>query len=231
MTKPTSDYASAHLDGEAEPDIRAWVGTDPAARSELSRYARNDQLLREAVEMALGPVLPNEGVVVPFPARPKRTLYWGAPGLAAAAVVVFAIGFGPYLTGPSPLVSGSGSELKASVALNHALSTARSGFAASAGGGVVTVNLTFKSGNGEYCRMFAAGSKAGHGVGVACLEDQSWRMKAWDPTQAGPSEGYETAGGVDSQVITAAVDKLKVTESLDADAELAAIRSHWSASR
>lgn len=228
---PSQEQISAHLDGEGGPELRARIAADKLARRELARYARNDQLLREAVESALGPANHHSAEILPFRGRPQRNPLWALPSIAAAAVVALAVGLGPYLIKPAGLVTGTTSAAKASVALNQTLSTVPSGVAAPAGGGLVKVNLSFKSKDGNYCRVFSAGWRAGHGAGVACFDGGAWRLKAWDPTQAGPVQGYETAGGLDSPSISNAIDKLGLVEGLDQAAETAALRSHWAPRR
>lgn len=88
--------------------------------------------------------------------------------------------------------------------------------------GDVRVGLSFLSREGSYCRSFQLGASSG----LACREDDAWRIPVLADTPAEAS-GYRQAGSALPLAVLDAVDARIAGATLDAAAERAARDRGW----
>lgn len=81
--------------------------------------------------------------------------------------------------------------------------------------------LSFANGAGQYCRAYR-GATAG---GIACRDDNGWRIERAFAVDAAKSTEYRQAGS-DADILAAA-QELAAGEALDAEAEAQAMASGW----
>lgn len=239
----SDDVLSSYLDGEAGPvlsrEIEAAMQADPELVARMERLGRNDALLREAVDEALGDTPERltqtlqaapPADVLPFPPGTRRARlpvhHLAAASLAAlAAGVVLGVSVAP---GPRPLVAASREGvLEAGGRLSAALASTPSGVRAPVGGETLTVALSFRSRDGRMCRQFDLARDGHASSGVACRQGRDWRIEGWVAGRPASTGGYQTAGGPDDAAIGAMVDRLGLAQALDRTGEAAAIKAGW----
>jgi hypothetical protein len=245
MTEPASPderivaFLDGALDDDAQAAFEAELASNSALAAEVERMLANDSLLREAFDgpMAEGAddaLLARMGLAQPAapvidldsrrPAEPKgandNTSGWSrwrlplSGGIVAALALMVTFGLG----------DGDGSSFDA------ALDTTPSGqIAALADGSTLTPVLSFRAGDGRFCREFSLGSGAAGGSGVACRGDGGWKIEALDQgaTQLARSDEIQVAGGADASDLDAAYDRLAAGDPLTGEVEQALITSHW----
>lgn len=149
--------------------------------------------------------------------NPSGWSRWWLPlggGVAAALALMVTFGLG----------GGSSSSFDA------ALDATPSGqIAALEDGTKLTPVLSFRAGDGRYCREFSLGSGAAGGTGVACRDDGGWQVEALDQgaTELASSDEIQVAGGADASGLDAAYDRLAAGDPLTGEAELEMITSNW----
>lgn len=254
MTAFSDEILLQFLDGETDDDttrrIEAASETDPQLAARLEVLAAPpglaDETLRAAIDDRLGPipralddtVKPTATAqVLPFRARTPRAQkaananaprggWVGWAAACAAALVVGVAGgrvWGPRETG---LVGASGAAIDAKGALNAGLIRASSGTETRVANGVMTVALSFRAEDGRLCRQFTVKLPKQSAAGVACREDDAWRIEGWSAAPA-RAQGYSMAAGPEDGGLGAVVDRLGVRQTLDADAERRAIAEGW----
>lgn len=150
---------------------------------------------------------------------PRRAAIWG--GLATAGFV------GGLLLGP--LLGGSNEGMRiqpggvlADAGLVRVLDSRLAADGADDQGRAI--GLTFRDGDGRWCRTFRAG-EAGL-AGLACRQGDGWTIRALAPTV--PATGEVRTAGVEApEVVLAAVDAALAGDTLDAAAEARARDSGW----
>lgn len=150
---------------------------------------------------------------------PRRAVIWG--GLATAAFVG-GLALGPLLGERSEGLTAQGGGVLADAGLVRVLDTRLA--ADGADGEGRAVGLTFRSGEGGWCRTFRAG-EAGV-AGLACREDAVWRVRVLAPLDAAGGE-IRTAAADTPEAVLTAVDATIAGETLDATAEAAARDGGW----
>ena len=86
----------------------------------------------------------------------------------------------------------------------------------------VRILLSFRNGEGEFCRGFSDASHSG----IACRDGRGWRLdKTMDGGAAGTGD-YRQAGSADAEVLSAIQD-LARGRALDAAGERDAMRAGW----
>jgi len=151
---------------------------------------------------------------------PRRAALWG--GLAVATFIG-GLMIGPFLDGRNDsLVLAPGGEI-ADAGLVRVLDHRLASQGADREGRAVA--LTFRDGDGHWCRTFRAGDA---GVtGLACRKNEAWSIRALAPSVAGSGEEVRTAGADTPAVVLAAVDASLSGEVLDAAAEARARNAGW----
>jgi len=234
---------AAFVDGELPAEDRAAVAAAIAADPELARSLAAQRALRERLRQAFDPTL-NEPVpqrlldavqgspIVDFDVakpRRRRTLLAATAWMAVAASLVLAVLVFPRLlqrVGREPDIVVAGSNRIAGGELARALSLRLASEPAS---GRVQLGLSFLAKSGEYCRTFAVAQNGGTAAGLACREQESWRIHVLEPVSrpAGELGGYRQAASVLSPLLLQAVETRIAGEPLDAAGEASARGSGW----
>ncbi|MDE2405557.1 MAG: anti-sigma factor [Sphingomonadales bacterium] len=216
-------FADGELVGEEARAVAAAVAADPALLAEVEAH----RALRARLAAHFAPVMQapvpdrlrdaalqdRSAEVIDFAAAaargfPPRGWRVALPALAASLVLAF-LGFNAwqdrhYAQGP---LAG---------ALDQQLA------ATAPAAAPVRVLLSFRDGEGQFCRAFSASDRSG----IACRDERGWRLhdlQAADPRQAST---YRQAGSSDAAIMAAA-QAMAAGPALDAAAEAAAARRHW----
>lgn len=232
MTDDPDFYA--WLDGELPEPAASAMATRVASDPELAALAEEHRALHGRLRSAFGTLLdapvpaglqaaldhPPAADILPFAARsqaPRRRV--ALTGLAHAASLALGLLVGGTLPRASEgLYRASGSGLAASGSLDRALDTqlARAG---SVDG--IRLGLSFRDGDGQYCRSFDAGSSSG----LACRDGDSWRVEGL-VGGAPTGSDYRMASGLDP-ALGELIDRRMAGDPLDAEAEARLARSGW----
>ncbi len=231
-------YADGELDGAAKARVEAAIAADPALRAVVVDHRK----LRGRLSAAYAPVLdeavparlvqaaqakPATDNVVAFGAARAKRLppQWSARewGAMAAALLVGVIVGGQALRPQGGVVAENGA-LEARGALARALDTQLA-----ADAGAVRIGVTFRTIDGDICRTFAADGGALNGL--ACKEDDEWRVDVAMRGETRPATEFRTAAAETPPEVLARVDALIAGEPLDATQEKAARDGKWLAPR
>ena len=106
--------------------------------------------------------------------------------------------------------------------LQAALENARSGVPLGAEAGAASIVLTVNAHDGRYCRLYRVRATAGITEGVACREQQRWRVVAFDSSVASDAV-FHTAG---AGALDGVLDNLGGA-ALGADAERELLERGW----
>jgi hypothetical protein len=214
-------YVDGELDTADTAAFEAEMATDPALAGEVAQQ----RALSSRIFAAYAPVL-EEPVPAQLRLAASAANDRGRPGLGrmqwaamAACLAVGVLAGRAVLPDAGPLASRNGA-LVARGQLAQALSDRTA-----ADAGMIRVGLSFRNGQGAYCRTFQ--SAPDRLAGLACRQDGRWLARtttAWSPS-TGPD--YRTAGSEIPPVILAAVDEAIVGEPLDAAGERAALANGW----
>jgi hypothetical protein len=242
---------SAWLDGAMNPQEAAAfeheIEGNPELASLIEQWQGNDARLRAAYDTAeVGTIsdalLGRLGLADPQPAdnvvalndfraqRDQRlhdkaaTSKWRWPlvgSIAASLVAVVAIG-SFWLQNPGGI--------EGEAAFQTAMDNTNSGSAVALNNSEkLTPILSFKAGDGRFCREFAvSGPAAGH-QGIACKSDSRWKVEAYvKGGRALQSNGeIQTAGGEDGASLDAAYSRLNAGDPLGAEKEKSLISNSW----
>ncbi|HVR90305.1 MAG TPA: hypothetical protein VHG29_04315 [Novosphingobium sp.] len=224
-------YADGELDGSAASDVEAELERDPALRTQLEAH----HALKARLVAVFAPV-----AELPVPARLREALQGE---VLADNVVDFAGAVGKRRKlAPNPWFRFGGPALAASlvlaiIGLGHSRSGQYAGnalgqaldnqlVATQSASGSVRILLSFRDGDGRYCRGFSAESRAG----IACRDAKGWRLRnEVDSKEAGTTE-FRQAGSSDAEVMDAIQD-IANGAALDDSGERAARQQQWQARR
>jgi hypothetical protein len=239
----TPEMLAAYADGELSADevarVEAAMAADPALADEVAAHralraqlsAHFAPLLDRPVPEAMLAALrtePESDNIVDFgaarrakqtTATPARARWLWSGALAASLALGLVLGT-QLPRGGGPIVREDG-RLIASGALDKALSTQL----ASAGQDQpVRVLLSFRRGDGQYCRGFEDGATAG----IACRAGDRWAIERTQAEQGGSTTagGYRQAGSAAGAIMAAAQD-MAPDGALDAEAERRARDTGW----
>lgn len=217
-------YADGELDAPRREEVREAVEADPAlaaqveAHLELKRQlsAHFGHIAEEPVPGRFAEMLrPQPSAAIDFAAarekRKRSGLHWGwIAGPALAASLALAV-FVPRGEAPDGYV---GEEL-ASV-LDRQLAATQPASAET------RILLSFRDDQGLYCRAFAGEAQSG----IACRDDEGWRLRAADEGAPAQQGDYRMAGGDTADILARAQD-MAAGPALSADAEAAARARGW----
>lgn len=215
----------AYVDAELGAEDRAGFETEMAADPALAARVAQHRSLAARLSGAYAPVL-DEAVperllaianVANDPGRRRiRLPQWAAMAACLALGVVAGRELWPER---GPLAAQDG-VLVARGGLNKALTSQLA-----ADGGAIRVGLTFRAGDGHYCRTFQAAPD--HLAGLACRRDGRWVAQTTTTWTPPPAASYRTAASALPPAVLAAVDAMRSEDVLDASAERAARNRGW----
>ncbi len=224
-------YAEGQLDGAEAARVEAAMAADPALAAEVEAHrALRARLQAHFAPIAAMPVpdrliaAARQGagadVVDLASARERKTRPmlsgWIAGGAIAASLLLGLLVGGGMSSGGS--FGGTDGRIVARGALDRALTTRLS----SETGEDMRVLLSFRNGEGHYCRAFETGDLAG----LACREGGDWsiqRLQAGNRRDAGD---YRQASSPVADIMAAA-QGMAQGEALDRRAEIAARDKGW----
>ena len=222
-------YADGELDDLTAVRVRRAVDADPALAAELARLAglrdilaaRFDPVLTDPIPARLTKPIEDAAKVVSLnDVRAARQTLWQRPqfrfaaGSAIAASLVIAV-----------LVGGRGGtpDGYANNQLATALDGTLSGQTAPDG---TRLLLSFRDNRGSACRGYASQSVGG----IACRDDQGWKLKMIGQAGVTSTTQYQQAGSADAAIMAAAQD-MAAGPAFDAAAEQAAREAGWQAQK
>ncbi len=221
-------FADGELSAEREAEIAAAVKADP----DLERQVEQHKALKAMLAGHYAPVLDQpvpdrlaamlaesqEPDVADFAgARERRETrrrspHWGwIAGPALAASLALAL-FLPSLSNETEVYANT----KLAAVLEDTL------VASQAPGGETRVLLSFRTEQGRYCRAFSGSA----GGGIACRDDEGWRLEALGEGSEGAPTDYRMAGAGDGEILARAQD-MASGSALDAEEEKAARVRGW----
>jgi hypothetical protein len=167
------------------------------------------------------------GTVVQFPARAVTTVNrrWGGRewfAMAASLVLGLFVSWGVFAPGGAGLMDSSDGALVARGELARALD--RQLASDNDASRVVSIGLTFRTGEGGYCRHFSL--RDARTAGLACREDGEWRIPVTAAAQVSQGDHARAAGAIPPAIL-AAIEARMSGEPLDAAAEVNAARDGW----
>lgn len=224
-------YLDGSLDGDALVEFEAEMRADSALAADVQRWRSNDSLLHTAFPLdsnGINPaMLEKLGLGEPVPqARPipvaanDNRWSWGRFGIAggaiAASIAVTLILFQP-----------DNQNLAGDRQFQIAMETLPSGQTLNlTEKGEVGPVLSFRAGDGRYCREF---SGAQIGGGIACRSPDGWKVEAQTErgTEISTNGEIRTAAGNDPKFLNAVMDRLNASDPLDTEKENNAISNGW----
>lgn len=248
MSELSEERWLAWLDGELDEADAADVARVVAADPVLSDRARRERALRDRLRAtfapiaeetppsrllaALGmtadaaPVASEAGAVVPL--RPRladrvRNYRWPEWTALAASVLLGVLFGAQFLDRPiREPVRMQGGALVAGAELTRVLD--RQLAAEVHPGAVLAVGLSFRDGDGRYCRTFTADGAQPLG-GLACRENETWRVVALGQAERQAGEFRQAASALPPSVL--AEVEARQQEMLDAAGERTARDAGW----
>ena len=226
----TPEELAAFADGELDPERHAEIERAVAADPNLARQVAAHRALRARLSTHYAPVLDEpvpERLAAPLQGQdnvvdlaeqrksrgvaPSRIPPWGwvaGPALAACLVLALLIPRG------SAPAGYAGQQVAA--ALDDQL------VATQPSNAPVRVLLSFRDGEGDYCRAFTAAKQSG----IACKDTKGWRVvERLDGTNIESGE-YRQAGSVSAELMAHA-QAMANGPALDAEQELEGRRRRW----
>ena len=234
----TPEEIAAFADGELPAGREAAIREAIAADPELAKQVQRHRALAARLSQHYAPVL-EEGVpdrltdlltarkdetVVDFAAArqkqeaqkreaPSRHPHWGwSAGPALAASLAIAVILGDTNTGPGAGYAGP----QLAAVLDDQLVAEQSSAAET------RVLLSFEDKGGQFCRAYSGVS----GGGIACRDDEGWRIESRSEGGEAASTDFRMAGADDGAILAEAQD-MATGPALDAAAEQAARERGW----
>ena len=222
----TDDDLMRFADGEADTAtivaVTAAVAADPRVAARVEQYraqrafaaASFDDVLAEPVpDHLLALLRPAATVTDIMAAREKRVRRFPLSQWSAlAATLVAGVAVGHLLAPPAvaPLVADA------------RLASSLDGRPVAA----IRIGFSYRDGTATYCRVFRD-DRAGPTSGVACRDDDGWRLRVVAAAVPRPLGDYRTAAADLPAAVTATVDATIAGAPLDALGEAAAEQREW----
>lgn len=242
----TDKDVHAFVDGRLDPETRArfaaQVRRDIALAERVARARAHRRKLGFAIAIASGappPRVPREkpaatdtapaeaagaGAATGAPPRPATTsrpgpIWWCAALLFA--VIAGLIGWSLPRTSPALLVH-RGQSLMAEEQLAQALDERISAEGSTDGG--ILVSLSFKAGDGRYCRIFSLAA----GIdGLACRTSAGWMVEATGRAPAEAATAYGAPSSELSNAVLAAISRWQAGAALTREQERQVRDAGW----
>lgn len=236
-------YADGELDAQQAAEVEAAIRNDPtrAQRVEEHRALRAklgrafDGVLREPipdrlVEAANAAARTNVTDLASARAAKQGATHarrwawkeWTA--IAASVLMGVFVGRTALQAPDSTLVETRGNELIAAGSLAEALTTQVGGERSQ--DAPIVIAATFRNETGEYCRAFTAREPEAL-AGVACRDDDAWRLHTLTQGAAGASNDYRMAGSQLPAIVVQTMDSMMASDALDTEQEEAARERSW----
>jgi surface antigen len=244
----TDEMLVAFADGEAdEATIEAVVAAldaDEALAERLDLFVTTRQILKTEFDPVAREAVPDRltrfvmGGAADAGARPAtasvagpKPRRWAALPMAAALAGIVAGGLGYWAGATRPEQAGAVAGLAAADAeLSRALASApdgeRRGWRAAGQSGEIELRQSYRTARG-FCRSFglSEGKASGWG-GLACREDESWRMQVVVAEPRADDGAFRPASG-SGGAIDAFLDGARAGDALDAAAVREQIAKGW----
>lgn len=226
----TREELAAFADGElGEPrrsEVEAAVAAEPAMMDEVERH----RTLKARLALHFAPILDSplpQRLTAPLSATASKVVDFGAAKQRRAARGVARWG---WILGPALAAS-----LALAVFLPHG-SQAPGGYAGpqltaalddqlvatQASNAPTRILLSFRNRGGRFCRAFAGQAQSG----IACKDDQGWRLRVTEAGAATAPKDYRMASSSAAAIMARAQD-VAVGPALDATEEEAARGRDW----
>lgn len=233
----------AFVDGELAPEEERRVAAEIAANPALAAYVEEQRALKARLAMDFSPVLSTpvperfEQMILAAPRHangPSANLFrrilsfagsmrLGVPLAAAAAGIAIGIGITNWFSGGAMMENANG-VLVARGELAAALSTQLA--ADQPPGRPLRVAVSFVNRDGNFCRSFQTSDARNAMAGIACREQDEWRIVATAATQPlGPGQFRQAAGMPEN--LRQAIGDMISGQPLNAAAERAARARNW----
>lgn len=215
----------AYADGELDPLTAKRVERAIAADPALGEVVAAHRSLRARMSEAFAPIaqmpVPDRlaatiaSAPVPLPARaaPARKR-WMEVAAIAATLLIGVLAGQQWRSGPVAVTHG---KMIASGGLARSLDTQLA-----ANPGDTRILASFRSGGGQYCRVFAAAAVDG----IACHEEGDWVLRQTRAASPVPGTDYRQAGSADASLLAEA-QNMMAGDPLDAAAERKAREKGW----
>lgn len=246
----SDESLSAYLDGELPPGemerLARDLESDAALAARLERLASANRTFLAAASgidaVPLGgrtqALLAGESEarerketarVITFPMRRISAFVMEHRAIAAGLICAAAVyGLGvARMTGPD--VPASSGIIAANSPLHRALEGTASGERVQLAGGVeIKPQITFLTADNAYCRQYELTSAGGAVDGIACRDDEDWRLQvaSFAPGRTGTGD-YQTAASGRSAALEAFIDANIAGAPLNSGDERAALAKGW----
>jgi hypothetical protein len=220
-------YADRELDPARAAEVEAALASDPELVRRIARFRKQRQQLQAAFDPVLHEPVPPQLIAAArgIPSiRPRRQWAWAQLTGMAASLVLGAVAAWTVLRfEPEPLMVAGEEGLVARGTLARSLSEE---LAAEPDDDMIRVGISFRDRSGAYCRTFSPAQGA-RMAGLACREDDDWRVILVTESQAGGEADYRMAAGAIPPEILRAVEARIAGEPLDAAGETTARARGW----
>lgn len=221
-------YADGELDGKAAREVEAAIAAYPELQAQVDAHrtlkgrlsAHFAPVVDQPIPERFLELIRNErpgANVVDFaeasrmrakPALPR--FRWVGPALAASLVLAL-VSYGVSQRSVHDYAIGD-----IAVALDSQL------VATQPAGASVRILLSFRDGEGRFCRGFSAAAQAG----IACRDGRGWKLRKLIGGGDAATTEYRQAGSADAEVM-AAIQDLAQGPALDVDGERNAMQTGW----
>ncbi len=221
------ELLSAYIDDELEPlqksEIEALIRSDESVALKYRELKALGPVLLKTFDAINEAPLPDavQRLLEPLPEKPSmvdRLRVWlsffefrGSYAYAFSAALMLAVTL-PLLMSQlsrAPQMLKDNQWLDGGSELARALSGAASGTGYASADGVVQLRYSFVSSAGLFCREFAVDSGHLNQTGVACREQDNWKVViATEAVAVADRSGYETASADDTDRVNDYVDRM-----------------------
>ncbi|MBP6379042.1 MAG: hypothetical protein KA312_01355 [Sphingorhabdus sp.] len=220
-------YLDGSLTGEVRLRFEAEMQADETLVAEVNQWQANDAMLRAAFPIAEGGIdatmLDRLGLAEPKTppiAANDNRWSWGRIGLAGGAL---AASLAVAMLLLKPAAKGPADDQQFQIAMEK-LPSGQSAILSD--GASVRPILTFRAGDGRYCREFAIERVGG---GITCRLDGQWSIEAESARGAdtGDTDQIRTAAGSDPAPLDVAMEKLGASDPFNGKKEKDIISLGW----
>lgn len=250
----TADEAllNAYLDGALPPDemreFEARLAADARLADRLGALRSADERLRKEARRIDGEpmsaslsalisqlkaeIAAGEPAVVSFPFLRRGVRFVAEHRAIAASLAALAGAFMlQVVLSDSPSMWSRDGRILASSDVGRALDARLSGDPAMLRTGArFSARMSFRSRNGEFCRVFEILGAGADSQNVACRDDRGWRLALVSSPSAAserPAGVYTTASAASNPVLEAYLDDAMEGEPMGREAEAEAIANGW----